>query len=50
MLNMAVFCRFWRMTPPEYYALDPLELRAMLRVMDEEARAMKRARAQRGRR
>lgn len=49
MLNMAVFCRYWRMTPPEYYALDPLELTAMLRVMDEEARAMKRARA-RGRR
>lgn len=42
MLNMAVFCRYWRITPPEYYALDPLEIRAMLAVMDEEARALKR--------
>jgi hypothetical protein len=50
MLNMATFCRYWRMTPPEYYALDPLEREAMLQVMDQEARAMQRAQAHRGRR
>jgi hypothetical protein len=49
MRNMAAFCRHWRMTPGEYYALEPLELAAMLELMDEEARAMKRAQARRRR-
>lgn len=40
---MAYWCRYWRLTPTEFYALEDLERAAMWEVMEEEARAHKRA-------
>ena len=38
--NLAVFCRFWRMTPTDVYALDDDEYAAFVDYMREEARAI----------
>jgi hypothetical protein len=42
--QLATFCRYWRMTPGEVYAMDGDEYRAFLEYMRDEARAIERER------